>query len=117
MSSIGFQEFGARRSTRSWTPSYAGDWQLSAGIAKVNRVPARHADVLRECPEAYGEVTLVPLPRETWETSVAMWTGSRWDVLVDLWTGEEGRSDLVLQAEVTEVADGYRFSVHLIYVP
>ena len=64
----------------------------------------------------YGE-TLVELPHDTWTTSVAQWLGTRWDVLVDLWTEGEGRSDLVLHARVFEANGGYRYEVHLVYVP
>jgi len=35
----------------------------------------------------------------------------------DLWTEEEGRSDLVLSGSVSETADGYRFTLRLVYVP
>jgi hypothetical protein len=64
----------------------------------------------------YGE-TLVELPRETWESSVAQWMGAHWDVLVDLWTEGEGRRDLVLDARVHETESGFRFEVRLVYVP
>jgi len=43
--------------------------------------------------------------------------GTGWQVLVDLWTQEEGRSDLALHLHVAESAGGYRFAVHLVYVP
>jgi hypothetical protein len=43
--------------------------------------------------------------------------GTRWDVLIDLWTVESGRSDLVLDARVFEVPSGYRYEIHLVYVP
>lgn len=65
----------------------------------------------------YGAVTLISLPDESWDTSVALWSGDRWRCLVDLWTEEEGRSDLVLDIDVFENGPGYRFCVHLVYVP
>lgn len=46
-----------------------------------------------------------------------MWYGTHWDVLVDLWTQEEGRSDLVLSAKITEVPAGFSIKVHMVYVP
>jgi hypothetical protein len=64
----------------------------------------------------YGE-TLCDLPAETWTTSVAQWTGIHWDVLVDLWTVESERSDMVLHAFVSEVKNGFRIKIHLVYVP
>ncbi|MBN6110699.1 DUF7668 domain-containing protein [Xanthomonas bonasiae] len=60
--------------------------------------------------------TLTALPDETWESSVCIWTGSHWDTLIDLWTQEEGRSDLVLHAHVTD-APAFSVKVHLVYVP
>jgi hypothetical protein len=113
-----------------WRPTFeaivaafvAGDWELRTAPAEVQRVPARLARVLQDNVVAYGSVTLVPLPKLAWDSSVAMWTGQKWEVLVDLWTEEEGRSDLVLDAFVTETeteteADGFVFEVHLVYVP
>jgi hypothetical protein len=38
-------------------------------------------------------------------------------VLVDLWTAAEGRSDLVLSAEVSEVGREYSVRIALVYVP
>ena len=57
--------------------------------------------------------TLVPLPGESWDTSVCMFNGGEWEVLVDLWTQEEGRSDLVLHAYVSQ---GNVVRVHAVYV-
>ena len=78
-------------------------------------------DTVREqCLSAvdnYGNVDLVPLPQETWKTSVAAWQGDHWLCLIDLWTEQEGRSDLVLEAEVREQEPGVRFTVNMVYVP
>ncbi|MBB4128358.1 hypothetical protein GGR77_003685 [Xanthomonas translucens] len=63
----------------------------------------------------YG-ATLMALPEETWQSSVRMWAGDHWDTLVDLWTKEEGRSDLVLHAQVTDEPN-FSVRVHLVYVP
>jgi hypothetical protein len=43
--------------------------------------------------------------------------GDHWDALIDLWTEDEGRSDLVLQVDVSEAASGYRVDIRLVYVP
>jgi len=64
----------------------------------------------------YGE-TIVALPKESWDSSVAQWTSGYWDVIVDLWTEESGRSDLVLKVRVLEDSDGYTFQVNGVYVP
>ena len=95
-----------------------GDYELR-GIPGVQPLsPEVGADVLRDRITNYDGVTLTELPDATWETSVAMWGGSDyWDVLIDLHTIEEGRSDLVLGARVTETSGGYSFEVHMIYVP
>jgi hypothetical protein len=93
-----------------------GDYELAEGIPSVESVPPATARQIREYVADYG-ATLIELPEETWETSCAQWMGNRWDVLVDLWTREEGRSDLVLQLDVAESGAGYRFAVHLVYVP
>jgi len=96
----------------------SGDYELR-GIPGVQPLsPEVGIDVLRDRVANYGDVTLTELPDATWETSVAMWGGSDyWDVLIDLHTIEEGRSDLVLGARVTEAGGGYSFEVHMIYVP
>jgi len=60
---------------------------------------------------------LVELPDATWKTSVVRWYDPHWDFLLDLWTVAEGRSDLVLSGSVAETADGFRFTLRLIYVP
>jgi hypothetical protein len=95
-----------------------GDYELR-GIPGVQPLsPEVGLDVLRDRMANYDDVTLAELPDAAWDTSVAMWGGSDyWDVLVDLHTVEEGRSDLVLGARVTETSDGYSFEVHMIYVP
>lgn len=70
----------------------------------------------RESIRAYG-ARLKRLPDESWSSSVCIWYGDFWGVVVDLYTEEEGRSDLVLQAHVYEVGDGYRYEVVLVHVP
>jgi hypothetical protein len=95
----------------------AGDWKLETAPANVKRVQAGLASLLQANVAAYGDLTLVPLPCDTWDSSVSIWTGERWQVLVDLWTDEEGRSDLVLDAIVTEAEDEFVFEVYLIYTP
>lgn len=93
-----------------------GDYGLAEGVADVAPVSPETAEHIRASVADYG-ATLIELPEETWQTSVAQWQGSFWDVLVDLWTKEEGRSDLVLQGRITESASGIRFAIHMVYVP
>lgn len=107
-----------------WRPTFEavvaafvrGDLE-AAGIPGVEPLGPADQEQVRDALEDYGDVTLVELTEETWQTSVAIWAGARWDVLVDLRTAEEGRSDLVLHAHVRELGDGYTFSVHLVHVP
>ncbi len=93
-----------------------GDYGLAEGVAGVAPVSPETAEHIRDSIADYG-ATLLELPEETWQTSVAQWQGSFWDVLVDLWTEEEGQSDLVLQGRITESASGIRFAIHMVYVP
>lgn len=101
----------------SSTRSVGGDPMLASNIASVDVPSAETAEQIRECIADYGE-TLVPLPEESWDSSVALWMNGFWEVLVDLWTEAEGRSsDLVLHMRVFEDGAGYRFEVGLVYVP
>ncbi|MCE9575998.1 MAG: hypothetical protein K8W52_22795 [Deltaproteobacteria bacterium] len=93
-----------------------GDYDLARGIPRVTQPSKATADHARAYVEDYGE-TLAELPEETWRSSVSQWMGNHWEVLVDLWTLESGRSDLVLHLLVREDADGFRFEIHLLYVP
>jgi hypothetical protein len=93
-----------------------GDYALSVGVPGVSPIPQKVADHIADYIQRYGE-TLVALPEDTWDTSVCIWTGIGWDTIVDLWTVREGRSDLILQTFVSETATGFRFEVHLVYVP
>jgi hypothetical protein len=91
--------------------------EIGGDLPEVEPVPH---DVREQCLAAvtdYGDVDLVPLPQDTWTTSVTAWQGDHWLCLVDLWTEQEGRSDLALQAEVREHAQGFRFIVNMVYVP
>ena len=92
------------------------DYSLSQGVAGVSSVSNKTANHIKDYLEDYGE-ELIQLPQETWESSVCLWMGSHWDVLIDLWTAGEGRSDLVLKAQVTESINGYRIDIGMIYVP
>lgn len=94
----------------------SGDYALEGSIPGVEPVQAETASQIRGYLARYG-ATLVSLPEQAWETSVCMWYGDHWSLLVDLWTREEGRSDLVLDAKVTEAGSGFRMKVHLVYVP
>lgn len=93
-----------------------GDYGLARGIRGVEAVPVATAEQIRDYLADYG-ATLVELPDDTWETSVAQWTGTHWDILVDLWTVEEGRSDLVLAGHVVDRSTGPRLTFHMVYVP
>ena len=93
-----------------------GDYALSRGIRGVSPVSFQTAEQIRKYITEYGE-TLIPLPDETWATSVCIWVGPYWDVMVDLWTQGEGRSDMVLQVNVTESDGRYTYAVSMVYVP
>ena len=92
------------------------DYGLTKGVAGVDHVPDDTAKQIRDYVADYG-ATLVELPNETWQTSVAQWMGKHWDIFVDLWTAEEGRSDLVLSGRVEETIFGPRLTINLVYVP
>lgn len=93
------------------------DRVLVADLAVVRPMSGDLSQACRDAVQGYGDVTLVSLPQDTWETSVCRWQGDRWQCLVDLWTAQEGRSDLVLDVDVFEDGAGYRYSVNLVYVP
>lgn len=93
-----------------------GDYPLSQAVPGVEPVSAATAEQIRDYLASYG-ATLVDLPDDTWQTSVAQWMETHWEVLVDLWTAEEGRSDLVLQGTVVETSAGPRLTIHMVYVP
>ena len=92
------------------------DYQISGGIEGVNSISTETAKHIKEYIQDYGE-KLISLPDETWESSVCIYTGNHWDVLIDLWTVGEGRSDLVLGAQVSEVDGGYVVDIGMVYVP
>lgn len=93
------------------------DRVIGDGVVGVEPVSAGLRATCLDAIDAYGKVTLVSLPQEAWDTSVAASWGDRCRCLVDLWTEEEGRSDLVLEVDVVDEDQGPRFSVHLVYVP
>lgn len=113
------------RIASEWRPTFtgivtalvAGDYAVKKGLPSVMAVDAATARLIEEYIADYGDVTLVDLTEETWETSVAIWQGTHWDVLIDLRTAEEGRSDLVLGARVTETQDAFAFEIEMVYVP
>ena len=43
--------------------------------------------------------------------------GNHWEALIDLRTAEDGRSDLVLLAQIREAGSGFRVAVSMVYVP
>ena len=107
-----------------WRPAFChivdafvkGDYLLHDGVAGVNAVSEEAASHIQSYLSDYG-ATLKHLPDETWNSSVCIWTGSHWDVLVDLYTNEEGKSDLVLSARVTDTSHGFKIAIHMVYVP
>ncbi|WP_411850310.1 hypothetical protein ACLB90_15565 [Stenotrophomonas sp. LGBM10] len=106
---------------QAWRPTLTAivDALIQGGEPSLPRVTLQSPDVWVSAQDnirAYG-AQLRKLPEESWNSSVCIWYGDFWDVLVDLYTEEEGRSDLVLQAHVYEVGDGYRYEVVLVYVP
>lgn len=92
------------------------DYLLSCNIKGVSPISFETAEKIKGYIESYGQ-ELIPVPEETWESSVCIYTGTHWDVLIDLWTAEEGRSDLVLAAQVLEMGNSYIINVRLVYVP
>lgn len=85
----------------------AGD---AEGLVRDGHVEHPDADLLMWVRE-YGNdgATLVPLPPEAWDEDDATASPQgegEWSVELPLWTVEEGRSDLTLQADVTERPEG-----------
>ena len=94
----------------------AGDYELKTGVFGVEPISVQTSEHIRSYITDYG-ATLVDLPPDSWQTSVAQWYGTHWEVLVDLWTAEEGPSDLVLAGRIAESIAGPRFTIHMVYVP
>lgn len=94
----------------------AGDFRLRTALAQRVEIDDKTAEQAARYVAQYGE-TLVELPDETWNSSVAQWTEGYWDVLVDLWTVESGRSDLALSVRVFEAGEGFRFRIDGVWVP
>jgi hypothetical protein len=92
------------------------DYKLTFGVNNVNPVSEGNAEQIKEYIENYGE-ELIDLPEETWNTSVYIYYGDHWDLLIDLFTKNEGLSDLVLNAKVTEKDNNYFVDINLVYVP
>jgi hypothetical protein len=67
-----------------------------------------------------GRANLVPLPEEAWDSAEVIFEEPGpprfWAVVVDLWTAEEGRSDLSMEADVTETSTGLAVVVSDIHV-
>jgi hypothetical protein len=108
----------------AWRPTIAAmasalakrDYRFESRITGVVPASAETADQVESYIAGYGEA-LTELPEEAWESSVCIWMGSWWDIIVDLWTESEGRSDLVLSAQVREAGEGYSFEMQSVYVP
>jgi len=107
-----------------WRPTFKAivsafvkkDYKLNSGVKNVNPVSNDTAQQIKEYIEEYGE-ELIELPEETWNSSVYISYGNYWNILIDLFTKDEGRSDLVLNAEVREINGSYVFEINLVYVP
>lgn len=93
-----------------------GDYVLAEEVEGVAPVQPVTATQIGDYVEDYG-ATLAALNPESWETSLAIWTGDGWEVLVDLSTKEEGQSDLVLHLFVKELGSQFLFDIHMVYVP
>ncbi|WP_394781619.1 hypothetical protein [Undibacterium sp.] len=94
----------------------SGDYLLVNGVPNVEVISEKTAAHIQSYIREYG-ATLTSLSKETWNSSVCIWTGTHWDVLVDLYTEEEGPSDLVLSAQVIDTNPGFQIAVYMVYVP
>lgn len=90
---------------------------MGGGLPDVEPVPNAVREQRLAAIGNYGDIDLIPLPQEAWQTSITAWQGDHWLCLIDLWTEQEGGSDLVLEAEVREHGSGYRLTVNTVYVP
>jgi len=93
-----------------------GDFALTSCGANVSLSIPEASSQMQKYIQEYG-ATLIALPQDSWLSSVCIWYGNHWDALIDLWTKEEGRSDLVLKARITEAASGINVQVDMVYVP
>ena len=92
------------------------DFSLSRSIKRVLPVSDASVKQIENYILDYGE-KLIPLPNETWDTSICTFSNNQWDLIIDLWTKNEGPSDLILQLNVFENADDYLFEIYMVYVP
>ncbi|XVQ08800.1 DUF7668 domain-containing protein [Spirillospora sp. CA-255316] len=91
----------------------AGDF---AGLVADGLAPRHFGDDLGVWVREYP-FEPVDLPDEGWRYADAFAIGDgAWAVCVPLWTAEEGRSDLTVEATVTEGPDGPRVEVDDIHV-
>lgn len=107
-----------------WRPTFVqivkslikNDYFLDANLIKICTLPEETSQQIKDYIEDYGD-KLIELPKDTWDTSVCIWTGHHWDVLIDLWTEVEGASDLALSVKVTQLKDEYHFKINMVFVP
>jgi hypothetical protein len=92
------------------------DYTLKNGLPRVAPISAETARQVREYIHDYG-AKLIELPPQSWDTSMCIWMGDHWDALIDLWAEDEGRSDLVLEVDVSETGSGYVVAIYMVYVP
>lgn len=93
-----------------------GDFTLKCGVDGVDPISQQDANFIKANIENYG-LEISNLPEKTWDTSVSRWTGDNWDVIVDLFTTDEGISDLVMFARVSESGGDYRIEIDSVHVP
>ena len=93
-----------------------GDHALQDRPSRVAPVSNEVAEQMRRSVNDYGQ-KILPLPDESWRSSIAQWMGGYWEVLIDLWTAEEGESDLVLFVSARELDGDYTFEIVSLHVP
>lgn len=118
-----FKDYLERPIPNSWRPTIVqiveefSQYRYNlTDLPNVDPVDGSTAAIIERIIKKYG-CSLVSLPEETWNSSISVWDDGYWVAIVDLFTIEEGRSDLVLHLNITENNAGYKFNVHLVYVP
>jgi hypothetical protein len=94
-----------------------GDFVLESADPRVKGLTEEEATCIEDAIADYGDIHLMQLPDECWDSSVAMWQQGYWQTIVDLWSEEEGRIDLVLETEISESNGDFVFVVYSVYVP
>ena len=96
------------------------DYQALQKLAGGERYATReNLDDLKASIDEYGATFVLPPDSEFESTSIYEVEDSsprRWAIVMSLWTKEEGRSDLSLEAAITEGADHYAIELENIHV-